>query len=202
MPEKVQTTDPLSEIVRDGTDNMRMMKGTIRYLEEELGLIVNQVKSKVAPIKEMTFLGFQILRGKIGVSNKVRRRFKDRIRKLTRRNNPLSMYQLIQELSLYLRGWVGYFGIQEFKYLFRNFDAWIRSRLRLRQLKKWKNPNKLQRIMIKAGLDLHQTHRTWIKMNQWQSVMRRPVCFVMNLDWFRERGLIFLHDSTIAFSRT
>jgi hypothetical protein len=32
--------------------------------------------------------------------------------------------------------------------------------------------------------------------------MRRPVRFVMNRDWFRERGLLFLHDFTLAFSRT
>ena len=180
----------------------RVMAGTIRYLEEELGLIVNQEKSRVAPIKEITFLGFQLLRGKIRVSNKAQLRFKDRVRELTRRNNPLSMYRVIHELSIYLRGWVGYFGIQEFKYLFRNLDAWIRSRLRSTQLKKWKNPRKFQRIMIKAGFDPKEAHRVWLKMNRWQSVMRRPVRFVMNLDWFRERGLVFLHDFTIAFSRT
>ena len=91
------------------------MEGTIRYLEEELGLTVNQEKSQVAPIKGIPFLGFQLLMGKIRVSNKSRFRFKDRVRELTRRNNPLSMYQVIHELSIYLRGWVGYFGIQEFK---------------------------------------------------------------------------------------
>jgi RNA-directed DNA polymerase len=31
---------------------------------------------------------------------------------------------------------------------------------------------------------------------------RWPVRFVMNLEWFRARGLVFLHDVTIAFSRT
>jgi hypothetical protein len=112
------------------------------------------------------------------------------------------MYHVIHELSIYLRGWVGYFGIQEFNYLFRDLDAWIRSRLRSTQLKKWKNPRKFQRIMIKAGFDPQQAHRVWIRMNRWQSVMRRPVRFVMNLDWFRERGLVFLHDFTIALSRT
>ena len=188
-------------VVRSERAAQRVMKGTIAYLEEELGLIVNQEKSRVAPIKDITFLGFQLLRGKIRVSNKARIRFKDRVRELTRRNNPLSMYQVIHELSLYLRGWVGYFGIQEFKYLFRDLDAWIRSRLRSTQLKKWKKPGKFQRIMIKAGFDPKDAHRVWIKMNRWQSVMRRPVRFVMNLDWFRERGLVFLHDYTIAFSR-
>lgn len=189
-------------VVRSPRAAQRVMEGTISYLEEELGLAVNQDKSRVAPIKDMTFLGFQILRGKIRVSNKARERFKDRVRKLTRRNNPLSMHQVIQELNNYLRGWVGYFGIQEFKYLFRDLDAWIRSRLRSMQLKKWKKPRKFQRIMMKAGYDPKQAHRVWIKMNRWQSVMRRPVRFVMNLNWFRERGLVFLHDFTIAFSRT
>ncbi|HSB01768.1 MAG TPA: group II intron maturase-specific domain-containing protein [Anaerolineales bacterium] len=136
------------------------------------------------------------------MSNQARTRFKVRVRELTRRNNPLSMYQVIHELSEYLRGWVGYFGIQEFNYLFRDLDAWIRSRLRSTQLKKWKNPRKFQRIMIKAGFDPQQAHRVWIRMNRWQSVMRRPVRFVLNMDWFRERGLVFLHDFTIAFSRT
>ena len=188
-------------VVRSEKAARRVMEGTIRYLEEELGLTVNEEKSRVAPIKEITFLGFQLLMGKIRVSNKARLRFKDRVRELTHRNIPLSMYQVSHELSIYLRGWVGYFGIQEFKYLFRNLDAWIRSRLRSTQLKKWKNPRKFQRIMIKAGFAPKETHRVWIKMNRWQSVMRRPVRFVMNLDWFRERGLVFLHDFTVAFSR-
>jgi len=162
---------------------------------------VNRDKSCVAPIKEITFVGFQILRGKIRVSSKAQTRFKDRVRELTHRNNPLSMYQVIHELSLYLRGWVGYFGIQDFKYLFRNLDAWIRSRLRSTQLKKWTKPGKFQRIMIKAGLDPKDARQTWIKMNRWKSVMRRPLRYVMNLDWFRKRGLVFLNDFTIAFSR-
>ncbi|WP_260296019.1 group II intron reverse transcriptase/maturase [Sedimenticola hydrogenitrophicus] len=188
-------------VVRSERAAQRVMKGTVAYLEEVLGLPVNREKSRVAPIKEITFLGFQILMGKIRVSNQAQTRFKYRVRELTHRNNPLSMYQVIQELNKYLRGWVGYFGVHEFKYLFRDLDAWIRSRLRSIQLKKWKKPGKFQRIMIRAGFDPKEAHRVWIKMNRWQSVMRRPVRFVMNLDWFRELKLVFLHDYTIAFSR-
>jgi len=188
-------------VVRSERAAHRVMKGTIAYLEQELVLPVNREKSRVAPIKDISFLGFSLLRGKIRVSTQAQRRFKDRVRELTRRNNPLSMYQVIHELSKYVRGWVGYFGIQEFKYLFRNLDAWIRSRLRSTQLKKWKKPGKFQRIMIRAGFDPKDAHRVWIKMNRWQSVMRRPVRFVMNQEWFRERGLVFLQDHTLAFSR-
>jgi group II intron reverse transcriptase/maturase len=142
----------------------RVLKGVTSYLKEHLNLPVNEEKSGVTVIKDVTFLSFQILAGKIRVSNKARIKFKSKIKELTRRNNPLSMYQLIQDLNSYMRGWIAYFRIQEFKYLFRDFDAWIRSRLRSVQLKKWKNPRKFQHHAIKAGLPLHQAHRIWVKM--------------------------------------
>lgn len=174
----------------------RVMEGIIGYLENNLNLPVNKQKSQVALVKDVPFLGFQILRGKIRVSNKARLKFKAKIRELTHRNNPLPMHQVIQELNVYLRGWVGYFRIQEFRILFRDLDGWIRSRLRSTQLKKWKNPRKFQRMMIRAGYKPYQAHRVWIKMNRWQSVMRKEVRFVMNLQWLRRQGLIFLHDFT------
>ena len=176
----------------------RVMANVTRYLEEELGLPVNREKSEVALIKDITFLGFKIHRRKIRISEKAREKFKNKVRTITRRNNPHSMYQVIQELNKYLQGWVGYFKIQEFKYPFRDLDAWTRSRLRSTQLKKWKKPQKFQRIMINAGFDPHHAHRTWIRMAKWQSVTRREVRFVMNLEWFRNKGVIFLHDFTQA----
>ncbi len=174
----------------------RVMDGIVKYLEEELNLPVNKEKSGVLEIKYAPFLGFQILRGKIRVSNKSRVKFKDKIRELTRRNNPLSMHQNIEELNKYLHGWVAYFGIQQFKKLFGDLDGWVRSRLRSMQLKKWKNPHKFQRIMINSGFKPQDAHRVWIRMNKWQSVHRRAVRFVMNLKWFRKQGLVFLNDFT------
>jgi group II intron reverse transcriptase/maturase len=173
----------------------RVMDGIVKYLEE-LNLPVNKEKSGVSEIKSIPFIGFQILRGKIRVSNKARLKFKEKIRELTRRNNPLSMHQNIQELNQYLQGWVAYFGIQEFKQLFGDLDGWIRSRLRSMQLKKWKNPRKFQRIMISSGFKPQEAHRVWIRMNKWQSVHRRAVRFVINLKWFRKQGLFFLNDFT------
>lgn len=174
----------------------RVMDVTIRYLEDELNLPVNKEKSKVCRIKEATFLSFKILRGKIRVSEKARTKFKEKVRNLTKRNNPLSMYQLIQSLNEYLRGWVAYFRIQEFKNIFREYDYWIRNRLRSTQLKKWKKPYKFQRVMIKSGFKPEDAHKTWVKMNRWQSVSRKEVKYVMGLDWFRTQGLVFLNDFT------
>jgi len=54
------------------------------------------------------------------------------------------------------------------------------------------NPRKFQRMMTRAGYNRNKAWCTWMRMTTWQSVKRREVCFVMNLQWFRQRGLIFL----------
>jgi hypothetical protein len=104
------------------------------------------------------------------------------------------MDHVIERLNLYLRGWVEYFRVQQFKKLFGDLDGWIRSRLRSMQLKKWKKPRKFQRVMVAAGLAPDQAHRTWIRMARWQSVMRREVRFVLNRKWFDRLGLISLQE--------
>ena len=174
----------------------RVMASTILFLEATLGLPVNRDKSQVAPAKDVEFLGFQILRGKLRISTKARQRFKHQVRELTRRNNGLSMIAVIRDLSEYLGGWVNYFRIQEFRKVFGELDTFIRNRLRSMQLKKWKKPKKFQRMMIRAGYRVDEAKRTWVKMNKWQSVARLPVRFVLNLAWFRRRGLLFLDDLT------
>lgn len=60
------------------------------------------------------------------------------------------------------------------------------------QLKKWEHPRKLQRMMTRAGYNRDKARHTWVKMTKWQSVKRKEVRFEMNLQWFRQRGLIFL----------
>ncbi len=174
----------------------RVMEGVSRYLEDELGLRVNRGKSGVVETKRATFLGFQILRGKIRVSTKAVNVFKDKVREMSKRNNPLSMHQIIQELNKYLQGWVGYFRVQEFKQIFCKLDEFTRSRLRSMQLKKWKKPEKFQRMMVRTGYKVVDARKTWIKMSKWQSVTRPQVRFVLNVKWFRQMGLISLDRFT------
>ena len=174
----------------------RVMESISRLLEDDLGLPVNTEKSQVALTKDVEFLGFQILRGKIRIGNKARKHFKDRVRTLTPRNNGQSMFQITQTLNEYLRGWVVYFRIQEFRKIFGELDGFIRSRLRSMQLKKWKKPKKFQRIMIRGGYPVREAHRTWIKMTKWQSVSRPIVRFILDLKWFRSQGLLFLDNHT------
>ena len=176
----------------------RVMDGMIKYLEGVLNLPVNKEKSKVAKFKDITFLSIRIAGKKIRISKKAMKKFKRRVKELTKRNNPLSMYQIIKRLSRYLRGWISYFRIQEMSTILSEIDVWIRNRLRIMQLRKWKKPRKFQRIMIKAGFDPKEAHRTWVKMESWRSIYRKEVLMVLRLDWFRGLGLIFLEDFSPA----
>ena len=42
--------------------------------------------------------------------------------------------------------------------------------------------------------------KTWVAMRKWQSVYRKEVRMVMGLEWFREMGLVFLDDFTLALT--
>jgi len=172
----------------------RVSEGMIKYLEGPLNLPVNREKSKVAKFKDITFLGFCISGRRVKISDEAISKFKRRVKELTRRNNPLSMHQIITKLSRYLRGWIGYFRIQQMAGILADLDLWIRHRLRAMQLKKWKKPKKFQRVMIKAGFDPREAHRTWVNMKTWHSAQRKIVCLVLSPDWFRNTGLVFLDD--------
>ena len=174
----------------------RVLESTTRYLEEELQLVVNQEKSYVARIGRVEFLGYQLTGGKIGVSRKAQKKFKRQVRQLTKRNNPLSMHQIIRDLNEYVEGWLGYYRIQEFAKVFEKLDRYIRNRLRAMQLKKWKKPKKFQRMMRRAGFTRMIAGKTWVKMNRWRSVDRREVLILCDLAWFRRQRLIFLDDYT------
>jgi RNA-directed DNA polymerase len=183
----------------------RVMENITRYLEEKLGLPVNKEKSLTGTIQNIEFLGFQIQKGKIRISAKSQARFKEKVRELTRRNNPLSMYEIIRKLNEYLMGWVAYYRVQEFRCLLGDMDRFVRNRLRSMQLKKWKTPQKFRRILVKAGYRLWSNKVGWVRMDRWASIKRKEVKFVLNANWFRRQGLVFLDSYTqrgleLAFS--
>ena len=57
-------------------------------------------------------------------------RFKARVRELTRRTRGISIERMTDQLSVYFRGWIGYFGACETPSVLRGLDEWVRRRLR------------------------------------------------------------------------
>jgi RNA-directed DNA polymerase len=112
------------------------------FITDRLKLKVNGAKSAVDVPQKRRFLGFTITGGRLVNRRKIApellRRFKARVRQLTRRNWSISLEERIRRLATYLLGWRGYFGLCETGSVLRGLYSWIRHRLRCVQWKQCK----------------------------------------------------------------
>jgi hypothetical protein len=95
-------------VTRSKTRALEVMEEVREYVEGRLKLLVNQDKSKVAPLGECAFLGFTVKNGRICLSDKAAKRFKSRIQEITGRSRGISMRQRLLELKRYCVGWFHY----------------------------------------------------------------------------------------------
>jgi group II intron reverse transcriptase/maturase len=102
----------------------RVMVSATNFLEKTLKLKVNQDKSQVGSPKRLKFLGFTLWKIKdksgIGVHKKSKKRFQDKVRKITKRNRGRSIDAILGELKRYTVGWLAY-------YRLANMKSWLNS---------------------------------------------------------------------------
>jgi len=193
----VRYADDCKIYVKSERAGGRVMSSISRFIEDRLKLKVNGQKSAVGNPKERKFLGFVISpqgECRIEIAKQSLQRFKRRVRELTRRSHRSSS-ALIAKLSAYLRGWMGYFRLNEKVQLIDTLDKWIRRRLRVLHLKRWKTPTVRYREFNKLGMKpvdcrfiTHTTARYWYLSGT------KAVNFTLNLEYFRRLGLFFMLD--------
>jgi RNA-directed DNA polymerase len=141
----VRYADDSNIYVRSKRAGHRVMESISQFITKKLKLKVNRDKSAVGRPQERKFLGFRFTAGRVpkrGIAPQARRRFKGRIREITRRSRGVSLEWMVEDLSRYLRGWRGYFGFCETPSVLRDLDSWIRRRLRSVVWKRWKRGRK------------------------------------------------------------
>ncbi|MGL5979799.1 MAG: group II intron reverse transcriptase/maturase, partial [Phocaeicola sp.] len=125
----------------------RVMESISNFIERKLKLQVNREKSQVCSVNQTKFLGYTIRKsGSLSIAKKSVDRFKEKVRKLTKRNRGVSFGQIINELTPMMRGWLNYFRYSQSKRLLQNLDSWIRRRLRCYRLKQCKRVSTLQKF--------------------------------------------------------
>ena len=103
----------------------------VRHIVEDMGLEVADAKSGIKRVNDgFDFLGFTIQGRFLRPRPVALARFKDRVRALTRRQAPVSLRQMIEDLNPTIRGWGNYFAAGTVAELFDDLDKWIRMRLR------------------------------------------------------------------------
>lgn len=133
--------DDCNVYVRSRRAGERVMASITRFITAKLKLSVNEPKSAVARPWERKFLGFSFTAGQLPkrrIAPKAMGRFKERVRELTRRTRGVSTQRMAEDLSRYLRGWLGYFGKCETPSVLRSLEEWTRRRLRSAIWKQWK----------------------------------------------------------------
>jgi len=124
-------------------------KAMQRTLEKELKLTIHPTKTKVKRVEHgIAFLGFMIYAMYMLPQWEKVEKLKMKIRKATRRQQPIKVTEMIKRLNSILIGWGHYFKIGNVKSLFQRLDQWIRMRVRsfIKKRKSrnhnWQIPNK------------------------------------------------------------
>jgi len=125
----------------------------------ELGVILNEQKTRIVHISQgFEFLGYKVKRGQRKLrlpAHKIRSgmqpyslyayptqkaldRFKEQIRKRTRRKAGVSVQQLINDLNPVIRGWGHYYCKAHVRKLFSRLARWIVQRIWSYRFKRWR----------------------------------------------------------------
>ena len=159
-------------------------------LEGELCLTVNKEKTHlVHAFRGVKFLGVEIGLQWTRIQDKKIAAFKTKVKALTRRNSPVNLEQVIQDLTPVLRGFANYFRMANCKVLFAELMTWIRRRLRAKQLALWKRPGRLHRRLRQLG---YQGGFPKIRMTRWRNSNCPQATWAMPNVWFRASGLFDL----------
>lgn len=109
----------------------------VREVLTELKLSLNEEKTSLtSTFQGFDFLGFQIRRGHLTIRPQSIERFKDKVRRLTRRQQGRNVEMVLQDLNPVLRGYARYFGVAEVTWLFQSLDSWTRMRIRSFRVKR------------------------------------------------------------------
>lgn len=183
--------DDCNVFVKTKRSAERVMTSLTKFIEETLKLKVNREKSGVRPCNEVKFLGYTVeTNGKLRMADANLKRFKKRVRELTKRNRGLPFKAVIAQVNELLQGWgVYYRKCDTWLSNFKDLDGWIRGRLRCYALKQHQRKYPVYRFLKSLGVE---TGKAWnvVKYHSWWAMTKRvTVCKAMGIRWFAEQGL-------------
>jgi RNA-directed DNA polymerase len=151
----VRYADDCNIYVRSEKAGQRVMESITRFITHKLKLKVNEAKSAVAQPSQRKFLGFSFRTDpelQRTIAPEALARFKQRIRKITRRAKSVSIETTIAELAPYMRGWCNYFGRCETPEVLVYLTRWVRLRLRGALWRQWKTPRRRRAALLQLGV--------------------------------------------------
>ena len=113
--------------------------------------------ARVNATKNFKFLGFAYGKGKDGLfiraHPKALLKAKNRLRAITERNRGVNVRKChAGNTGCNITGWLNYYGIASLKTKMREWDEWLRHRIRAYIWKQWKKPKTKRKNLMKLGV--------------------------------------------------
>ncbi len=185
--------DDCNIYVRSRRAGERVMKSLTGFITTKLKLKVNETKSAVAEPWQRKFLGFSFTRTapvRRCIAPKAVKRFKERVRELTGRTRGISIERMAKELTLYLRGWIGYFGKCQTPSVLKSLEEWMRRRPRSVIWKQWKRGTVRYVELRKRGVHPRLAATTAGSAHgPWRLALSQALAFALPNAYFDALGL-------------
>jgi RNA-directed DNA polymerase len=189
----VRYADDCNIYVQTRRAGERVMESVKTFLEKKLKLKVNPKKSKVDRATRVKFLGFSFYKRKgevlIRVAARSLERFREKLRRLTKRTRSGKLENIIQEINRYTMGWMGYYRQANTPSVFEGLDSWIRRRLRQMVWKRWKRSTTRYRELVKLGVPRYRAGLGAVGKSPWHMFKTPVINEALNNAYIRNLGL-------------
>lgn len=189
----VRYADDCNIYVKTERAGGRVMESVRKFLEEKLKLKVNQKKSKVEKAYRVKFLGFSFYKRKgevqVRVAGRSLERFREKLRKLTKRTRSGKIEDIIQEINIYIVGWIGYYRLAKTPSVYEGLDGWIRRRLRQMIWKRWKRGTTRYKELVKLGVPKWYAQEGAGGTSPWRMAASPVINQALSNGYFRNLGL-------------
>lgn len=155
----VRYADDVVILVKSEMSANRVIKSITSWLERKLFLKVSATKTKVVRPNDSNFLGFTFYKFKEEPwkckpqESRIEKLY-DKCRKLLVRKRAVAIptFLLFTKLNQIIRGWINYFRIGSMKSKLDKFGQWLRHKVRVVILKKWKRPKTIYKNLMKMNI--------------------------------------------------
>jgi RNA-directed DNA polymerase len=194
----VRYADDFSIYTKKKSEARKTGNSIYLFLKNKLKLPINKEKSGLRRPVNFTILGFGFVptyvkgdRGKyqLIVCEKGWKSLKQKLKTITRKTTPCSFDERIQRIKEVQRGWLGYYRLANIQIKLKDFDSWVRNRLRYCIWHDWKKPERKRKNLIRLGVDQNHAY-SWsrTRMGGWAVAQSPILVTTITLDRLRKRG--------------
>ena len=172
------------------------LKHIIPFIEGKLFLKVNREKTVVAYAGKIKFLGYGFYKGRKGFGMRVHAKsiakMQDKVRELTDRRRLRTKEAWTQSQKRFVMGWVNYFKLADMATLLQRTDEWMRRRIRMVFLKRWKKCKTKCQNLKHLGLSEDDARKiAYSRKGYWHTALCEQMHKALSVERLRRAGFEF-----------